>query len=98
MEEGESPEQALKREVSEELDLILSEPKLLLKYPYSLPEYGEAGQIWVYQERYRGQGLNLREGDTMVWASWAEASNLEMHPVYREALKSIGQEGYSMLL
>jgi mutator protein MutT len=89
VEDKETPEEALKREIYEELELKISAPKFLQKFHYELEENGEKGNVWVYVAKYNGQKLHQREGDGMEWVTRTDAMNLRMHSIYRKIIEGI---------
>ncbi len=95
LEQDELPEYALQREVLEELELPLHQPKLFKTYPYQLPELKEQGTVFAFVETYSGQPCVLHEGQEMKWVPFDAALDLELHPIYREIIREIvrGESG-----
>jgi len=91
LKEGETPEQALQREIKEEVGLELKDPMLSASYPYELKESNEAGTVYVFKEFYRGSSLALHEGQEMRWFDPAEALKLDLHPIYKTIIEEIVQ-------
>jgi 8-oxo-dGTP diphosphatase len=90
VEEGESAEQAVKRESLEELGYELTGPRLFTaqKFFYNGDEYTKH----VFVEQYNGKGLTLGEGQGMGWFLAAETRDLMMNDHDRsviDAIKSI---------
>ena len=86
---GETPEKALCREISEELALNISEPKLLKVYPYELDETRELGLVYAYEVFYKDQNLELNEGQEMLWIEPKDALKMKLHPVYFRIISDI---------
>jgi 8-oxo-dGTP diphosphatase len=74
IEEGESAEQAIKRESIEELGYELTSPSFykILRIHYRENEYA----LHVYSERYNGGELVLGEGQAMGWYTVQETERL----------------------
>ena len=74
IEEGESAEQAVKRESLEELGYELTGPRLFTaqKFVYKGNEYTKH----VFVEQYNGKALTLGEGQAMGWFLAAETRDL----------------------
>jgi 8-oxo-dGTP diphosphatase len=76
VEDGESPEQAVKRESLEELKYAVNAPRLLVaqRFIYKGDEYAKH----VFVEKYDGTILVLGEGQGMGWFLPAETCGLLM--------------------
>jgi 8-oxo-dGTP diphosphatase len=61
IEEGETPEQAVRREILEELDYRVASPRL-----FTVQQIADA-KVHVFFEGYDGRPLTLREGQAMGW-------------------------------
>jgi 8-oxo-dGTP diphosphatase len=90
IEEGESAEQAVKRESLEELGYELTGPRLFTaqKFFYKGNEYTKH----VFVEQYNGKALTLGEGQAMGWFLAAETRDLMMNDHDRsviDAMKNI---------
>lgn len=89
VEPDEPPENALRREILEELELELGPLVQISAHPYVLPEIDETGMVYVFREDYRGARLALNEGQEMRWISPADALTLDLHPIYRRIIEEI---------
>ena len=89
--EGESPEEAIQREIKEEAGFELRNPMPVGSYPYKLEEPNETGTVYVFKGFYSGSELTLHEGQEMRWFDPAEALKLDLHPIYRGIIKEIVQ-------
>ena len=97
VDEGETPEAALWREIKEELDISLKEAKLVGEYQYGLEELQEEGRVFVFIEKYKKEQIDLREGQEMRWVTPKSALMMELHPVYRRVIDDIVRGEISML-
>ena len=83
LEKNETALQAITREMQEELGYGLNNPRLLFTYPFTLPEYGEDGVVYVFEDEVDGASpLSLNQN----WHSpdkILEGKDFEMHSVYR---------------
>jgi 8-oxo-dGTP diphosphatase len=61
IEEGETPEQAVRREILEELDYRVASPRLFTVQQIA------GDEVYVFVERYDGRPLILGEGQAMDW-------------------------------
>ncbi len=89
---GESPEDALRREVREELGLQLGHFDLVSEHPYVLRDLGERGKIYAFEAYFDESELRLYEGQEMAWFRPEEALRLGMHPVYLAIIQQIVQK------
>lgn len=72
IEEGETPEEAVKRECMEELGYPLENPKLILID-------NEGIKAYIFVEKYdKSKKLILKEGDDMKWVGFEELKNLDL--------------------
>lgn len=77
IEEGESPEIAVKRECMEELEYELRNPKLILKTVLDT-KYGQRA-VYLFLEKYdTDKKLVLREGQNMKWVELKKVYNLKI--------------------
>jgi 8-oxo-dGTP pyrophosphatase MutT (NUDIX family) len=89
--DGESPEQAIQREIKEELGFVLKAPMLVGTHPYELEEPKESGTVYVFRAFYDDSKMVLSDGQEMRWFSPEEALNLDLHPIYRAIIEEIVQ-------
>jgi 8-oxo-dGTP diphosphatase len=76
IEQGESPMEALKREILEELFYQVQSPHFLIAQKIR-DEEGESTK-YVFVEQYQDQPLQLGEGQAMGWFSADETQGLKM--------------------
>ena len=76
IEEGESPTEALVREVSEELSYRAQKPHLLMTQTVRDGDHDNTKYVFV--EPYQDQPLHLGEGQAMGWFSPDETDGLRM--------------------
>ena len=76
IEQGESPTEALKREVLEELAYQVQNPSFLMAQKVKDGE--DENTKYVFVEQYREQPLQLGEGQAMGWFSPDETHELKM--------------------
>ncbi len=81
---GESPENAVKREAIEELGYNLRDSKLIAKIPMR-GRY--EGHMDVFVEKYDGSKINLMEGKKLRWFDQKQTDKLNMSEHDKEALK-----------
>lgn len=76
--EGETPEQAVRREAFEELNYLLKSPELVLEQEFK--EAGFDGHMHVYSEAFDGDksGLRLQEGQGWGWFTETKTQSLKM--------------------
>ncbi len=84
VEQGETPEDALKRELKEELNLEINSPKFLGKV---IHDYGEFEiELFLFEvEKFNGAPV-LTEAVDMKWVSPEEAKQLDLCPADRKLL------------
>ena len=88
IEEGENPEEAVKREIVEELNYHLKNPRLVIEQEFEDEYY--SGTKFVFVEEYRqGEKLILHEGQEMRWVSFDEAMKLKLIPHDMEIIEKI---------
>jgi 8-oxo-dGTP diphosphatase len=90
VEEGESAEQAVKRESLEELGYELTAPRLFAaqRFVYKGSEYTKH----VFVELYNGKALTLGEGQAMGWFLAAETRDLMMNDHDRSTIDAIKKD------
>ena len=76
IEKGETPTEALKREIREELFYQVQNPKFLLAQKVRDGENDNTKYVFV--EQYQDQPLQLGEGQAMGWFSPDETQGLQM--------------------
>lgn len=76
IEKGESTEQALRREIIEELAYDVRNPHFLIEQKFIHDE--DESSKYVFIEQYDGQPLQLGEGQAMEWFYPTETSQLKM--------------------
>lgn len=90
IEEGETPEQALDREILEELCHEVKTPKLLIKQQYSMT--GREGIKHIYTEYCSDKNhLRLYEGQNWGWFTLEETQQLKMTETDRKVIQFIKQ-------
>ncbi len=98
IEEGETPELGLRREISEELNLKLKYVRQIHALDYTLDRTSEKGTIFTFYAQYNSEKLDLNEGDEMRWVSFNEALIYDLSPDYRKVLEHISQNREVMVL
>ncbi|MBI2151717.1 NUDIX domain-containing protein [Candidatus Woesearchaeota archaeon] len=88
IEEGESAEDAVRRETLEELNYYLDSPKLVLEQ--SFKSQNHFGAKYVFVEKYdSSQRINLQEGQNFGWFLLSETKKLKIVEHDREVLEQI---------
>ena len=87
IEKGENPEQALKREVLEELSYEVQSPLCLATQKFVHKD--EEGIKYVFVEKYQNHPLTLREGQGMGWFLPDETEKLKMMDCDRTVILQI---------
>ena len=90
IEEGESPEDAVKREAAEELGYELTTPRLFTVC--RIPEQGGEVVLNVFVQRYDGAVLTLGEGQAMGWFRLEATKDLLMADYDRAILSLLAEE------
>lgn len=87
--QGETPEEALKRESVEEINFEPQSPKLFVEEDFKVDD--TEGHLFVYIESYDGDKskLILNEGQGWGWFSGDELSGLKMIPRDRDLINRI---------
>ena len=98
IEEGESPETGLKREIAEELELKLNKVRKVYELAYTLVEKNEVGTIYAFYASYDKEKLSLNEGDEMKWLEIDEALTYDLSPDYRKIIEYVSQNREVMVL
>ena len=76
VERGESPKQALTRELEEELGIHSASGEEITRYQYSYPGKHPIELIFVRVRRFEGEPANLIFQD-LCWQPWSELRNLD---------------------
>ena len=88
-EEGETPEETLKRELMEELELSLNRPELFKRYEHRSTETGVVIERNVYLSNMPNiSKLNCHEGKIFV-TTFEEGFNLKLIPGFADLLREI---------
>ena len=92
IEEGETLTQGLKRELKEELNIIVDENKFHKKYSISFEEkeYNRSGTLNYFSYNITSkeiEKIKLFEGNGFGWFTFEEVMKLETTPNLKEALK-----------
>ncbi|MDD4902329.1 MAG: NUDIX domain-containing protein [Patescibacteria group bacterium] len=91
IEDGETPEQAVKREALEELEYPLSNPKLIMKQNFL--SHGDNNEKYVFMEEYDlNKKITLGEGQDLGWYALPEATQLKIFGHDLEVLKYIANK------
>ena len=86
LKEGEVPEDAVRREILEELSYILNNPKLVMTKEFD-KDRGEIEHKYVFIEQYDDiQELILGEGKSVGWYQIDRIINLDMIPYDKQIL------------
>lgn len=86
VEKNENSQQALRREIKEEAGIArINKLKLILTKEYSLPEYNESGNVYVYS----GEIESLRKDVPHLWCPIEDVCKLNVHRIYLEILEGI---------
>jgi 8-oxo-dGTP diphosphatase len=87
IEQGESPREALEREMIEELSYQVQSPYLLLAQ--KIRDGEDENTKYVFVEQYRDQPLQLGEGQAMGWFTRDETHELKMVEHDRAVVKQM---------
>jgi len=87
VERGETPEQAVRREVLEELGYRTTEPRLwrVQQYTHHVVNY----ERYIFVEEYDGSELILGEGQAMGWFLPSETNALRMTDPTRRIVEAV---------
>lgn len=87
IESGETPRQALVREIREELDTVVEVEELIRTVEYDYPDFHLSMDcFWC---RIVGGNLVLREHEAARWLTFAELDSVEWLPADRELIRAI---------
>lgn len=90
IEKGETPIQALKRELKEELNYDVKNPKLVLEKKVDEKKYKRKLKFFIFIEEYdEQQKLILGEGKAKKWCKFEDLKNLDMIEADRKTLEEI---------
>ena len=87
IEAGETPEEALKREISEELDTIISVEKLIDTVEWDYPTFHLT--MHCYWCSLAGGSLTLKEHKAAKWLSANELDSVDWLPADREIIDAV---------
>lgn len=76
IEKGESGEVALKRELQEELSILVKSARLLFSYEYAYPDKTVFLEMWLV-ENFLGEPCSM-EQQTLQWVTWEEAAQMKL--------------------
>ncbi|WP_410211529.1 NUDIX hydrolase [Aquirhabdus sp.] len=78
IEQGELPEQALQRELLEELGITLHPESINYLYTIQGPAYGQAGEVELicFAAEWTNQPRALQEISEVAWLDWQDSSIL----------------------
>lgn len=89
VEAGETPRDAIIREIDEELEYALQDPRFLFEFP--IP--GADRVKHIFAEKYDGvQPLVLHEGEGLEWYTIDEAKDVPTQPYNRDLFDMIRQQ------
>ena len=83
---GESPENTVKREIKEELEYDLTDPKLIMTQKFNTEIYDITRYVYVEKYNPRHQ-LVLREGQSMDWYNFSDVAKLKVDKFDIEVIK-----------
>lgn len=88
---NETPEEALYREIYEELRYVPKQPKMFCQFPYDCsPDYNMSGIDHYFIEQYDNKTrLELHEGKDMKWFSLDDLDNIKMLTIPEQIIKII---------
>lgn len=90
IEKGETPLQGVTREIKEELNYDVKNPKLILKTQFHDERYNRKLDFWVFTEKYdEKQRLILGEGQAKKWCGFEDLEKLDMIEKDKEILKKV---------
>ncbi len=88
IEEGETPEQAITREMQEELELDFPSPKVLGSF--CADHSGKNTKVHYFALEIEGtENLVLHEGSEMRFFSFEETKNLKLHPAHHKVIELV---------
>ncbi len=93
IEPGESPEEALRREIQEELDTLVSVDRLLTTVDYDYPAFHLHMQCYLCH--VQEGNLRLLEAEAARWLSTEELEAVEWLPADRDVVKLLQGESFA---
>ena len=90
IEQGESPEEALQREIREELDTQISVGRLLTTVDYDYPEFHL--HMLCYVCRVVSGKLRLLEAEDAKWLTLEELNSVNWLPADRDVVRALLEE------
>lgn len=90
IEQGESPEEALQREIREELDTQISVGRLLTTVDYDYPEFHL--HMLCYVCRVVSGKLRLLEAEDAKWLTREELNSVNWLPADRDVVRALLEE------
>jgi 8-oxo-dGTP diphosphatase len=87
--DGEDPEETVRREIMEELDLKLQKVELIDQQKYELDITNEKGVISVFKSIYNNEKLSLNEGQRMEWVSLEDTLDYDLSPQYKNIIEKL---------
>ncbi len=86
IEMGENPCEALQRELKEEANIEnIDNIKLILTSKYTLPEYDETGNIYVYSGKIKIDKNNPKH----IWCDLSKLDEMNIHEVYADIIRKL---------
>ncbi|MBT96562.1 MAG: NUDIX domain-containing protein [Candidatus Pacearchaeota archaeon] len=98
IENGETPEQALKREIKEEIEFNINKFKLFRIKDYKL-SVGFYGKRYIFEVLFDREIFNiiLKEGAGFAFFNISEINSIKLEPLCLEILKEYFQEQQSLI-
>ena len=87
--QNESPEDTIRREIVEELDLKLKKIELIDQQEYQLETTNEHGIISVFKSSYNDEKLILNEGQKMEWVDLGKILDYDLSPQYKSIIERL---------
>jgi len=87
--QDEDPEETVRREIMEELDLKLQKIELIDQQKYELEITDEKGVIFVFKSTYNEEKLSLNEGQKMEWVALKEILTYDLSPQYKKIIERL---------
>ena len=91
IEENESPEQALKREIKEEINFDIKEFNLFKIRAYEFPPFGVRGKRYIFEVFFHGDlsQISIKEGNGFAFFAAHEVDFIKMQKFVLEDLKEL---------
>ncbi len=90
IEAGENPEQALEREIREELDCRIRIERFFMTTEYDYPEFHLSMDCFICHEE--GGGMTFLEHEAARWVAPSEFGELHWLPADKEILEALAKE------